>query len=70
MSYRVVNPFRAFDRGYERDTVLTVEGDLSCWLPTEDGAAKVLALVASGDLEEIGAADPDSDLPATFGGAT
>ena len=67
MSYRVLNPFRAFERGYERGAVLTVEGDLSCWLPSEDGAAKVLSLVASGDLEEIGRGDPASDLPPTLG---
>lgn len=67
MSYRVLNPFRAFERGYERGAVLTVDADLSCWLPLEAGAAKLRDLIAVGDVEEIGIGQPDSDLPPTLG---
>lgn len=67
MSYRVTSAFRAFERDYRRDEVLTVS-DLECWQPDEARAEMVADLVTRGLLEPMDVADPAAGHPPVWGG--
>lgn len=65
-SYRVLEPFMAFQREYKRGIVLT-DADLECWQPETDRSFVIEGLRAQGKIDPIGADEPDGGYPATFG---